>query len=155
MAIGTAAAIALGAGALGSAGIGALSAKSAGKQQVRAAEQGAAEQRAAREELRRLLMPYTEAGTPALQAQMAALGLSGPEAQAAFTAQQEASPMFQELARQGEEAMLQQASATQTNIKQVYELSTNIMLECQRIRECTQAEASPKTLTDYIKQVLK
>jgi hypothetical protein len=50
---------------------------------------------------------------------------------------------------------LQQASATQTNIKQVYELSTNIMLECQRIRECTQLQASPKTLTDYIKQVLK
>lgn len=50
---------------------------------------------------------------------------------------------------------LQQASASQTNIRQVYELSTNIMLECQRIRECTQMEASPKTLMDYIKQVLK
>lgn len=112
MAIGTAAAIALGAGALGSAGIGALSAKSAGKAQVRAAEQGAAEQRAAREELRRLLMPYTEAGTPALQAQMAALGLSGPEAQAAFVSQQEQSPIFQALARQGEEAMAQNAAAT-------------------------------------------
>jgi hypothetical protein len=43
---------------------------------------------------------------------MAALGLSGAEAQAAYVAQQEQSPIFQALARQGEEAMLQQASAT-------------------------------------------
>ena len=50
---------------------------------------------------------------------------------------------------------LQQASATQSNVRQVYELSTNIMLECQRIRECTQNEASPKTLMDYIKQIIK
>jgi hypothetical protein len=71
-----------------------------------------AEQRAAREETRRLLEPYVAAGTPALQQQMAALGLSGAEAQAAYVAQQEQSPIFQALARQGEEAMLQQASAT-------------------------------------------
>ena len=43
---------------------------------------------------------------------MAALGLSGPEAQAAYVRQQEQSPIFQALASQGEEAMLQQASAT-------------------------------------------
>jgi hypothetical protein len=47
-----------------------------------------------------------------LQQQMAALGLSGPEAQAAYVAGQEQSPIFQALARQGEEALLQQASAT-------------------------------------------
>jgi hypothetical protein len=62
--------------------------------------------------MRRLLEPYVAAGGPALQAQMAALGLRGPEEQAAFVAQQEQSPIFQALARQGEEAMLQQASAT-------------------------------------------
>lgn len=112
MAIGTAAAIALGVGALGSAGIGAASASKAGKIQARAAEAGTAEQRAAREEMRRLLQPYVAAGGPALEAQMASLGLAGPEAQQAFVAQQEQSPAFQALARQQEEAILQNASAT-------------------------------------------
>jgi len=87
-------------------------AKKAGQAQVAAADLGAAEQRAAREEMRRLLEPYTQVGVPALQEQMAAVGLSGPEAQAEYVAQQEASPIFQALARQGEQAMLQQASAT-------------------------------------------
>lgn len=87
-------------------------AKSAGAAQERAAMMGVEEQRAAREEMRRLLEPYVAAGTPALQQQMAALGLAGPESQAAFVAQQEQSPIFQALARQGEEAVLQQASAT-------------------------------------------
>ena len=112
MAIGTAAAIALGAGALGSAAIGAVSASKAGKIQARAAEAGTAEQRAAREEMRRLLQPYVAAGGPALEAQMGALGLRGPEAQQAYVAEQEQSPIFQALARQQEEAILQQASAT-------------------------------------------
>ena len=112
MAIGTAAAIALGVGALGSAAIGASAASKAGKAQVAAADAGAAEQRAAREEMRRLLEPYVAAGGPALEAQMGALGLRGAEAQQAYVAQQEQSPIFQALARQGEEAMLQNASAT-------------------------------------------
>jgi hypothetical protein len=112
MAIGTAAAIALGVGALGSAAIGASAASKAGKAQVAAADAGAAEQRAAREEMRRLLEPYVAAGNPALEAQMGALGLRGTEAQQAYVAQQEQSPIFQALARQGEEAMLQNASAT-------------------------------------------
>ena len=112
MAIGTAAAIALGVGALGSAAIGASAASKAGKAQVAAADAGAAEQRAAREEMRRLLEPYVAAGSPALEAQMGALGLRGPEAQQAFVAQQEQSPIFQALARQQEEAILQNASAT-------------------------------------------
>lgn len=112
MAIGTAAAIALGVGSLGSAAIGAISAGKAGQYQAQAAEAGTAEQRAAREELRRLLTPYTEAGLPALEAQQAALGLRGPAAQAKYVAGQEASPIFQALARQGEEGILQQASAT-------------------------------------------
>ena len=112
MAIGTAAAIALGVGALGSAAIGASAASKAGKAQVAAADAGAAEQRAAREEMRRLLEPYVAAGSPALEAQMGALGLRGPEDQQAFVAQQEQSPIFQALARQQEEAILQNASAT-------------------------------------------
>jgi hypothetical protein len=87
-------------------------AKSAGAAQERAAMMGVEEQRAAREEMRRLLEPYVAAGTPALQQQMAALGLTGPESQAEFVKQQEQSPIFQALARQGEEAILQKASAT-------------------------------------------
>lgn len=101
---------------VGSAVIGGVvsssSASKAAKAQTKSAETAAAEQRAAREELRTLLAPYTAAGTPALQAQMAALGLSGPEAQAKYVAGQERSPIFQALARQGEEAILQKASAT-------------------------------------------
>jgi hypothetical protein len=112
MAIGTAAAIALGVGALGSAGIGAMSASKAGKIQAQAAEAGTAEQRAAREEMRRLLEPYVAAGSPALEAQMGALGLRGAEAQQAYVSEQEQSPAFQALARQQEEAILQNASAT-------------------------------------------
>lgn len=97
---------------IGSAAIGSSASRRAGRQQVDAAQLGVAEQRAAREELRQLLEPYTAAGVPALQQMQAAVGLGGPEAQAEFVAQQEASPIFQALARQGEEAMLQQASAT-------------------------------------------
>ena len=97
---------------LGSSVIGSSAAKSAGAAQERAAMLGVEEQRAAREETRRLLQPYVSAGDPALQALMGALGLRGPEEQAAFVSQQEQSPLFQALAQQGEEAMLQQASAT-------------------------------------------
>jgi hypothetical protein len=97
MAIGTAAAIALGVGALGSAAIGASAASKAGKYQERAADKGVEEQRAAREEMRRLLEPYVAAGGPALEAQMGALGLRGAEAQQAYVAEQEQSPIYQAL----------------------------------------------------------
>jgi len=112
MAIGTVAAIALGVGALGSAAIGASAASKAGKYQERAADKGVEEQRAAREEMRRLLEPYVAAGGPALEAQMGALGLRGAEAQQAYVSEQEQSPIFQALARQQEESILQNASAT-------------------------------------------
>jgi hypothetical protein len=89
---------------VGSSAVGAISqSKAAGKAadaQTQASAAAIAEQRAAREEMRRLLEPYVAAGGPALQAQQA------------FVAQQEQSPIFQALARQGEEAILQQASAT-------------------------------------------
>ena len=112
MGIGTAAAIALGVGALGSAAIGASAASKAGKYQERAADKGVEEQRAAREEMRRLLEPYVAAGGPALEAQMGALGLRGAEAQQAYVAEQEQSPIYQALKRQQEESILQNASAT-------------------------------------------
>ena len=107
---------AMAAAVVGSAVIGGISSASASKSaaaaQVKSAELGAAEQRAARENLERLLEPYRAAGTPALAQQMAALGLAGPEAQQAYVAGQEQSPLFQAIARQGEEALLQKASAT-------------------------------------------
>jgi hypothetical protein len=107
---------AVAAAVIGSAVIGGAvsmsAASKAGKAQVQAADRAAEEQRAAREEMRTLLNPYVSAGTPALQSQMAALGLSGPEAQQAYVTQQEQSPFFQSLAQQGEEAILQNASAT-------------------------------------------
>jgi hypothetical protein len=105
MAIGTAAAIALGVGALGSAAIGASAASKAGKYQERAADKGVEEQRAAREEMRRLLEPYVAAGGPALEAQMGALGLRGAEAQQAYVSEQEQSPIYQALKRQQEESI--------------------------------------------------
>jgi hypothetical protein len=101
-----------GALALGSAAIGSSGQKSAAKAQQQSADAAIAEQRAAREEMRRLLGPYVEAGGPALDAQLAALGLKGAQAQQAFVSQQEQSPFFQSLARQGEESILQNASAT-------------------------------------------
>lgn len=105
-------AVVAGVGSVASGAMGASASKKAGQLQYDASMAGVAEQRAAREEMRKLLEPYVAAGTPALQAQMGALGLRGPEEQAAFVSQQEQSPIFQALARQGEESMLQNASAT-------------------------------------------
>ena len=97
---------------LGSSVIGSSAAKSAGAAQERAAMLGVEEQRAAREELRKLLEPYVAAGTPALQAQMDAVGLGGRAAQERYVSEQEQNPIFQAFTRQGEEAILQNASAT-------------------------------------------
>lgn len=97
---------------IGGSIVGSKSASNASKAQVDAAQLGVAETRAAREEMRALLQPYVAAGGPALQAQLAALGLSGDEAQADYVAGQERNPIFQALTRQGEEAILQNASAT-------------------------------------------
>jgi len=80
--------------------------------QERAAQLGIEEQRRQFDEIRRLLEPYVAAGTPALEAQQAMLGLRGPTAEQAQIAAVQRSPIFQERVRQGEEALLQRASAT-------------------------------------------
>jgi hypothetical protein len=77
-----------------------------------AAEAGIAEQRRQFDALQALLKPYTEAGLPALEAQQAFLGLRGPEAEQAAIERISGGERFQELTRQGEEALLQRASAT-------------------------------------------
>jgi len=80
--------------------------------QTAAAEAGIAEQRRQFDLVRELLKPYVEVGTPALQQQQAIIGLQGPEAQKAAIAGLEGSPLYQARVRQGEEALLQRASAT-------------------------------------------
>lgn len=55
---------------------------------------------------------YAGAGSTALQQQQALTGALGPEAQAAAIASIEQSPQMQSMVRQGEEALLQNASAT-------------------------------------------
>lgn len=86
--------------------------------QAAAAEAGIEEQRRQFDLMQELLSPFVQAGTGAegvggaLEAQQSLLGLRGPEAQEAAISGLETSPQFQALTRQGEEALLQQASAT-------------------------------------------
>lgn len=90
----------------------AKAAEAAGEIQAGAASQAIEEQRRQFDILTELLRPYVEAGQPALQGQQALIGLRGaPEQQAAITALEQ-SPFFQSAVRQGEEALLQRASAT-------------------------------------------
>lgn len=87
-------------------------AERAGEVQARAAEIAVEEQRRQFDKLVELMAPYVEVGVPAVEQQMALTGLRGAEAERAAIAQIEQSPQLQALARQGEEALLQQASAT-------------------------------------------
>jgi hypothetical protein len=80
--------------------------------QAGAAGEGIAEQRRQFDALQALLKPYTEAGLPALKQQQAFLGLQGPEAEQAAIERIRSGETFQALAGQGEEALLQRASAT-------------------------------------------
>jgi len=77
-----------------------------------AAEAGIAEQRRQFDALQSLLKPYTEAGLPALEQQQSFLGLRGPEAERAAIERISGGERFKALAGQGEEALLQRASAT-------------------------------------------
>jgi hypothetical protein len=87
-------------------------AKEAGQAQTAAAQAGIEEQRRQFDAVRELLAPYTEAGTTALGAQQALLGLAGPQAQQEAISKLETSPAFAALTQQGESALLQRASAT-------------------------------------------
>jgi hypothetical protein len=80
--------------------------------QAGAAGQGIAEQRRQFDALQALLKPYTEAGIPALEQQQAFLGLKGPEAERAAIERIQGGQTFQALQQQGENALLQNASAT-------------------------------------------
>jgi hypothetical protein len=80
--------------------------------QERSAELGIQEQRRQFDAIRELLQPYVEAGTPALAAQQAMLGFGPAGAEQAQIDAVTRSPIFQERVRQGEQALLSQASAT-------------------------------------------
>lgn len=94
---------------------GALSANASGKaarQQAEASQAGIDETRRQFDAMQKLLEPYAQAGVPALQGQQNLLGLGGADAQGQAIQQLQGSPMFQQLTRQGEDAILQNASAT-------------------------------------------
>jgi hypothetical protein len=87
-------------------------AKGAAETQGAAAQAGIAEQRRQFDTVQNLLKPYTDAGPGALQQQQAFLGLQGPEAERAAIERIRSGETFQALSAQGENAMLQNASAT-------------------------------------------
>lgn len=87
-------------------------AESAAGAQERAAQMGMDEQRRQFDATQKLLQPYTQAGAPALQQQQAFLGLGGAPAQQQAIQGIEQSPQMQAMMQQGENAMLQNASAT-------------------------------------------
>lgn len=89
--------------------------KAAGKAadaQSDASEAGIAEQRRQYDEMVKLLSPYVNAGTGALNQQQTLLGLNGQQAQKDALWTFENSPYFQTVAKQGENSILQNASAT-------------------------------------------
>jgi len=90
----------------------AKAAERASGQQVEAYQAGIDEQRRQFDALQALLKPYIEGGTGAFQAQQQLIGLGTPEEQAAAIAQLEQSPMMRALTQKGENAILQNASAT-------------------------------------------
>ena len=90
----------------------AYSGNKAAKAQSSAAASGEAESRYEFDEAKKILKPYVDAGTGSLSAQQDLLGLNGPEAQQRAISGIESSPQFDSLTKQGENAILQNASAT-------------------------------------------
>lgn len=113
-------------GSVGSAVVQGNAASRAARAQTQAAQAGISEERrqfdyaqsvlrpyaAAGEEALTGLKPYVDVGPEALAKQRVLAGLEGPEAQREAINALAANPEFQALTKQGEEAMLQQASAT-------------------------------------------
>lgn len=80
--------------------------------QGQAAQSGIDEQRRQFDAIQKLLQPYSQAGTAALGQQQALLGMGTPEAQQQAINAIQSGPQFQALQQQGENAILQNASAT-------------------------------------------
>lgn len=90
----------------------AQAANQAAQVQAQASEAGIAEQRRQFDKVVQLMSPYVTAGTGSLAAQQGLIGLQGPEQQAQLIAALSSSPQMAEYTRQGENAILQNASAT-------------------------------------------
>lgn len=86
--------------------------RDAANTQARSAQAGIEEQRRQFDAVQALLKPYVQAGTGAMGQQQALLGLSGMPAQQQAIAALQNSPQMQAMLQQGENAMLQNASAT-------------------------------------------
>jgi hypothetical protein len=80
--------------------------------QLQGTQETLAQQQAQWEQAQQWMAPYMQAGNQGLQGMMSMSGLNGPEAEAAMMAGVENSPYFQALVGQGEQGMLQNASAT-------------------------------------------
>lgn len=98
-------------GAMSSRAQGKAGAQAAGAQ-VQAAQLDVDERRRQFDLVQELFQPFIQAGTDSLQQQQALTGLLGPDEQRRAIQLLESSPMFTELAKQGETALLQNASAT-------------------------------------------
>jgi len=84
----------------------------AGEMQAQAAREGVAEQRRQFDAMVKLMSPYVGAGNQTMSQQLALLGLSGEGAQQAVIKSIQKSPEMTALIQQGENAILQNASAT-------------------------------------------
>lgn len=87
-------------------------AKKAAGSQKDAADAGIDAENRRFDEAKELLSPYVEAGKGSLTAQQDLLGLNGADAQKAAISGVEGSPQFAALTQQGENSILQNASAT-------------------------------------------
>lgn len=99
-------------GALGGAIEGKKAVGQASQVQQQSAQAGIDEQRRQFDAIQKLLQPYAEAGTGALKQQQALLGMGTPGSQQQAISALQSSPQFQALQQQGENAILQNASAT-------------------------------------------
>jgi hypothetical protein len=87
-------------------------AESAAATQSASQQQAINEQRSQFDSIQKLLAPYTQAGLGALQGMQGLAGLRGATEQQAAIDQIKQSAQYQELAQQGEQGILQNASAT-------------------------------------------
>lgn len=87
-------------------------AEDAANAQAGASAAGIAEERRQFEAIQKLLKPYIDAGSGALGAQQNLIGLGGADAQRQAIQGLETSPQFTSMVQQGENALLQNASAT-------------------------------------------
>ena len=106
------AAVVTGGAAIYGANQSARAGQSAADTQAGAAQAGIDEQRRQFDLTQGLLQPYQQAGLPALERQQAQLGLLGSQAQQDVLSGIMASPMYTSMLQQGENAILQNASAT-------------------------------------------